>query len=93
MRLLSVSAAYLCRRMPEHAVLCRAGSEGGTWSDQATRETRLPPSILPLSLPLNLVQAVLRARGIIVSPVQLVAISGCHPLLLPGIVYDSQQVL
>lgn len=37
-------------------------------SDQATRDTRLPPSILPLSLPLNLVQAVLRARGIIVSP-------------------------
>jgi hypothetical protein len=36
--------------------------------DQATRGTRLPPAILPLALPLNLVQAVLRARGIIVSP-------------------------
>lgn len=48
-------------------------------SDQATRNTRLPPAILPLALPLNLVQAVLRARGIIVSPGSLLpAASSTH---------------
>jgi serine/threonine protein kinase len=37
----------------------------------ATRGTRLPPAILPLALPLNLVQAVLRARGIIANVLTL----------------------
>ncbi len=36
---------------------------------QATRHTALPQSILPLTLPLGLVQGVLRARGILVRPV------------------------
>jgi hypothetical protein len=71
--------------MLEDAMLCRASSEGVVCAfDQATRGTRLPPAILPLALPLNLVQAVLRARGIIVSPG--IQAACCQQRLLPTVV-------